>query len=1170
MSRGRRNYYRGGKGRKGGGQQPKDNAEEQNQDQASNGAELSSPDAEASNMNDEELDTPQSSVPGPDLPKLEENGPQLIAQTTTHFLPKFDNQNADKRLGWLLHGAEAKEETKSADIDGASGILCVSKKHSGSLVMAPPFYSKNGTGNIFSRVGCVVLYEYFQTVWPNEGTAKFQEWWEDAEKRGICYSFECVTPRVLGDHGATPRCAYMVLTCAAVTREERFMSPSELLQIATQWRLPLNEVWLIPGNKAHEVEKELHKHRWDMQDRDASAILDKHLAPGQEPQCFLSHAETQGQVLEGFVMMALQANPERLSALVKTYNDTMRPFHDAALASAVKLGEICLNSSTGKDFRRDVENLNIAPLNMPEVYTEPTRINKNTPDSAVWDYVCKGTSPGRTHKTLERLQNLYAHSTRLQPYMYKGHLQVQVHVRDDEVFYGWPLHMMDESTGPLFRGMVVSLFTKEDIAAQATQAAAFEAPTPVKILGIAKLKCLNYMWRTFGVRNRLFILLKRGKDDFLKTLKKGFYPPWSIPKEHRDTLDGFFSKWADFVLSLSNRQQDALRTSYLLKLEEFLSATPYPLGTPCAEVGEFAKSESEIVTKKGTSENATQDSSQLSILVLNLSGLSLSASKLGALGLDASSNKVLRDATSGRLGFYEVTTRFPKEDQVQAANAVLVVGPNNNDAEAQAKLTENQRKAAEGSFRGFTKKHMPRLGAKTSTPIIMDPPDVQTWLEAMSVAEKAKPSQLSTSGSIAVAPQSKEGLPKRLILCTLGLPPGGGKSSLFEAFHNTLDGSAEVSFCYRSSDDFKSRASFESEFNSCMQGKTNKKDSLKGVPNPRAKIGVVGYDKNIPAMDGLRRLATLLQPHTARYDVRVLAIVPERLDHDAFWNRVQARDAKTHIGLAIGEKLSQKEAYKIFRSFFFEQCEDFLPVALHAPGAVVSDIFVRKLEKTSGNPLLPLAQEVREDIMDFSAGCSFEEIMEWMDNQEEPSNESAPGQNQAVAPEKGNWCCADVEGHKNLHVTLVPPSDTKGPKDGQRKSALRALQTVAGRTVQIRASKYHRAILTDEKEPSRKRRRDGSMSDHSKRIGFWEVDTVEGLPEGLDLGVQKSILHITDRASLTKGVRAKYAGEVMRQIKKQRGELSASEAAIASDLGPWDVETESHPLSLTATITFYR
>jgi hypothetical protein len=65
----------------------------------------------------------------------------------------------------------------------------VSKKHSGSLLMAPPFYSKNATANRFSRLGCLTMRNYMCAVW-GEATAQpaaFTRWWADAESKGLCY-----------------------------------------------------------------------------------------------------------------------------------------------------------------------------------------------------------------------------------------------------------------------------------------------------------------------------------------------------------------------------------------------------------------------------------------------------------------------------------------------------------------------------------------------------------------------------------------------------------------------------------------------------------------------------------------------------------------------------------------------------------------------------------------------------------------------------------------------------------------------------------------------------------------------------------------------------------------------------------------------------------------------
>ena len=114
-----------------------------------------------------------------------------------HFLTKFENQSADKRLSPLLQAnPPASSSSSSSPPPTASRCLMVSKKHSGSLLMAPPFYSKNATANKFSRLGAVTMHAYMCAVWdePKERPDTFLRWWADAEARGLCYSFELVVP----------------------------------------------------------------------------------------------------------------------------------------------------------------------------------------------------------------------------------------------------------------------------------------------------------------------------------------------------------------------------------------------------------------------------------------------------------------------------------------------------------------------------------------------------------------------------------------------------------------------------------------------------------------------------------------------------------------------------------------------------------------------------------------------------------------------------------------------------------------------------------------------------------------------------------------------------------------------------------------------------------------
>ena len=133
-----------------------------------------------------------------------------------NFLPKFDNQAESARL------------TRDPATAGAR-CLAVTKKHSGHLVMCPPSIQRTGapTGTLAQASCCCALtsMQSFRDVAASASTRGGH-----AEAHGLCYSFECIVPRVLGDHGATPRAAYMVLTVVShVGSGGTFLSPAQLL-----------------------------------------------------------------------------------------------------------------------------------------------------------------------------------------------------------------------------------------------------------------------------------------------------------------------------------------------------------------------------------------------------------------------------------------------------------------------------------------------------------------------------------------------------------------------------------------------------------------------------------------------------------------------------------------------------------------------------------------------------------------------------------------------------------------------------------------------------------------------------------------------------------------------------------------------------------------------------
>jgi hypothetical protein len=373
--------------------------------------------------------------------------PVLLPRYFAHFLPKFDNLSEERLVGPLV------------DAD-PSAFLVVSKKHSGSLVMAPPFFSKNGCGNVYSRMGAVVLREHFRAVWgavdaddvasaAERGEAQFQAWWADSEARGLCYSFEIVVPRLLGDHGATPAGAFAILTAVASTREERLLSPLEMIRLATKWRLPLDEAWYVPAGEAAAVEHRLRDARWVLRDEGVAEIMRS--ARGALSQGFLPHGVVQGPVLEGFVLMALSvqaptapataaaaaaaasgASPrargeqslDYLRQLLDEYERAVGGTRARACAAALALGARCLAA----------EPALVRLLNEPIAgCSEPTRVSRggDSGEAALWRRLNPARAPGSLGATplcrlLGTLESVYAQRITTKEYRYKGITLVQI------------------------------------------------------------------------------------------------------------------------------------------------------------------------------------------------------------------------------------------------------------------------------------------------------------------------------------------------------------------------------------------------------------------------------------------------------------------------------------------------------------------------------------------------------------------------------------------------------------------------------------------------------------------------------------------------------------------------------------------------------------------------
>ena len=1152
-----------------------------------------------------------------------------------NFLPKFDNQAESARL------------TRDPATAGAR-CLAVTKKHSGHLVMCPPFYSKNGCANRYSRAGELLLRAHFNAVFPGRGGERFDAWWAHAEAHGLCYSFECIVPRVLGDHGATPRAAYMVLTVVShVGSGGTFLSPAQLLVLATAWRLPVNEVTYVPWTAAAAVEEALHSSRWTATDADATAYL---ASAGALQQGFLPHGETQGNVLEGFVLMALDVSIADLQPLIARYEAAVAKARPAALREALRLGAAChareawlteqLDAGSGAPEARRIEGMNGA---------------------ACWDVGggssggvsggggsgggCSGGGSGGDgcsdqseplRRLFRTLRASYAHRVALKAYEYKGSLQLQIDVSDDQIFFGWGIHQAVSGCAPLYRGMVVQFDGRElppvsealrsavalatatsamDVDAEAAggfAATAVEAKRQcvregaetagaatggrgdaaasllaanipgARVLGIAKLKCLNYLVRTFGVRNLLPILLEKGAPAYLAATER-FYKNWSVPTEHCERLAAMFSGWAREVMTLPEAERRTLRGGeYLWLLEPYLA-------------GE----------RRGT-ESAPFGAENFLVLLVNLRGAPLPREAVGlyAPGLIPVS---MGGGNGGighlvRAGHVMVLEAPPSGRLVGAGSGVpslVVLFPPPETAEIKwhkmwGACTSLETRFPQLRGRVFVEPPIDEWRSVVASLAAALPPPPPSYA-AHTVVQQASVAGASVAAAAAIAAAAAaaapaaaaaaaapptqqfepEGLPVRTVVVILGLPPGGGKSSLFGLLR--AEGAAVVS-----SDEEQRRGG---NFDQVLVG------LLRQHP-------LVCYDKNVPNLKGLEKVFKVLgnAERSQRVAIRLLPIVPASVRHDVAWRRVCSRpsdDPALNIHTCKG---GEREAYRVFRTIFFDECERFLPMAHALPGAIVTDAFWEGMHEAR--------QVARQALMTLPQAAPLAAIRTAADAAAAGSGLPATGT--SAASDAAAWLCAEIP-RSNLHLTLVPPPIAPlgrlagggsgrggggggggfgdggggggggGPNEhsGARAEAVRRLRRFAGQRVRIGLGQYHLftarhpadaegggegeggedneddeggepAAASAPPSSSRTGRAGrGGLVMPERQCGVWEVEGVYGLPEDAHYPPQRAIYHVTDTAALI-GCAPREAGELLRALRS--GELG-TEWQVSSTQG---------------------
>jgi hypothetical protein len=129
-----------------------------------------------------------------------------------------------------------------------------------------------------------------------------------------------------------------------------------------------------------------------------------------------------------------------------------------------------------------------------------------------------------------------------------------------------------------------------------------------------------------------------------------------------------------------------------------------------------------------------------------------------------------------------------------------------------------------------------------------------------------------------------------------------------------------------------------------------------------------------------------------------------------------------------------------------------------------------------------------------------------------------------------------------LHVTLVPPAGALAHDRGaerERAAALRRLRPLANKGVCVHVQRYilakAKAFAADLPSARAGEKRSGPGSTTERRVAFWEVSAIDGLPAALQFKLQQEIYHVTDTASLV-GCAPRDAAEVLRALRS--GDLS--------------------------------
>ena len=527
------------------------------------------------------------------------------------FHPKFENERPDEDI----------RRRMLANVDARRGYLEASLKHSGSLILwsgRQCFYSKNSTGNAFTKTGEILLMQHFARCY---GATKWREEYhrcsEFIQRRRLTCSFEVVTS-ILGHHGDLPSRDYLILIAVADRSHRpsggaagvgRFYSTCELVKFAHTHRLPHNDVWIFGSAKSCEC---LFRTYDAMREtgtatpviKSLDQIVSSDASVCAKVSSLYPHDAFQGEILEGLVIRYISCNENESSAsmsemrhlsaqsvaLLESIPPTLsiEPSRECHIQST-DLRELATNDNFEEKLDSVLDSFHVQGRRRThhEMYSTSDAVDNHSPDlvaiaATISAESNKSKYDNETRQIAQLIQTLshlninVSYKTIRETTSSDGErLLCIVHVHHDAAFAKYNKHLDQNPGMALYRGFSIELLPSngsdacdmEIDCATVGERGGEGGQTQEKLM--LKMKFLPYMVRTFVCRNGMRILQDSGSAAF-ENFAATQLSRWRMSNAAKNKWMPFFRGWAVYCTAPTSSDLPPLSSkTYLYHLNEF-------------------------------------------------------------------------------------------------------------------------------------------------------------------------------------------------------------------------------------------------------------------------------------------------------------------------------------------------------------------------------------------------------------------------------------------------------------------------------------------------------------------------------------------------------------------------------------------------------------------------